>query len=77
MERLLSLESETKMYCMFEVTEQPLSCSPMSLSWGMHELGKFVDDESNIRMSELEILKSTNQAPKLSSISWRRTIIQS
>ena len=59
------------MYYMFEVMDQPLSCSLVSLSQSMHELDKFVDCESNIWMHELEILSSTNQASKLSSISWR------
>ena len=34
------------MDCMFEVTKQPLSCSPVSLSRDMHELGKFVDSKA-------------------------------
>ena len=47
---------------MFEIAQDSLYTYPMGLFGFMHELSNTMNDESNIKLSELEIMKAANNA---------------
>lgn len=56
------------MRCGFEIPKDALHSSPMSDSRMMHKLTDFVNNEGEVRLSEHNILKSSNSTPVESEI---------